>query len=120
MSRNFIFVITNEQFSQNLPIEVNISDIFPYKLSNNHYLYGTWIFVRYSVMLRNSLKTCMIILLAKQDSTYDECRANGRIFGFLKIKSDTITGALKPGKKLKLDALKVQYSASVSHLKGNA
>jgi DNA-binding GntR family transcriptional regulator len=39
---------------------------------------------------------------------------------FLKIKSDTITGALKPGKKLKLDALKVQYSASVSHLKGNA
>ena len=39
---------------------------------------------------------------------------------FLKIKSDTITGASKPGKKLKLDALKVQYSASVSHLKGNA
>lgn len=27
--------------------------------------------------------------------------------GFLKIKSDIITGALKPGKKLKLDALKV-------------
>ena len=35
---------------------------------------------------------------------------------FLKIKSDIITGALKPGKKLKLDALKVQYSASVSTL----
>ena len=36
---------------------------------------------------------------------------------FLKIKSDIITGALKPGKKLKLDALKVQYSASVSTLR---
>ena len=36
---------------------------------------------------------------------------------FLKIKSDIITGALKPGKKLKLDALEVQYSASVSTLR---
>ena len=33
------------------------------------------------------------------------------------IKSDIITGALRPGKKLKLDALKVQYSASVSTLR---
>jgi len=36
---------------------------------------------------------------------------------YLKIKSDIITGALTPGKKLKLDALKVQYSASVSTLR---
>ena len=68
-------------------------------------------------MLRISLKTCMIILLAKQDSTYDECRDNDRIFGFLKIKSDIITGALKPGKKSKLDALKVQYSSNFSTLR---
>ena len=60
---------------------------------------------------------CMTILLAKQGSANDECRDNDRIFGFLKIKSDIITGALKPGKKLKLDTLKVQYSASVSTLR---
>ncbi|MBT4895031.1 MAG: GntR family transcriptional regulator [Rhodobacteraceae bacterium] len=36
---------------------------------------------------------------------------------YLKIKSDIITGALKPGKKLKLDTLKVQYLASVSTLR---
>ena len=36
---------------------------------------------------------------------------------YLKIKSDIITGALQPGKKLKLDTLKVQYSASVSTLR---
>ena len=36
---------------------------------------------------------------------------------FYLIKSDIITGALRPGKKLKLDALKVQYSASVSTLR---
>ncbi|MDA8766834.1 GntR family transcriptional regulator [Planktomarina temperata] len=36
---------------------------------------------------------------------------------YLKIKSDIITGALTPGKKLKLDALKVQYSANVSTLR---
>ena len=36
---------------------------------------------------------------------------------YLKIKPDIITGALTPGKKLKLDALKVQYSASVSTLR---
>ena len=36
---------------------------------------------------------------------------------FCLIKSDIITGALRPGKKLKLDALKVQYSASVSTLR---
>jgi DNA-binding GntR family transcriptional regulator len=35
----------------------------------------------------------------------------------LKIKTDIITGALKPGKKLKLDTLKVQYLASVSTLR---
>ena len=36
---------------------------------------------------------------------------------YLKIKSDIITGALTPGKKLKLNALKVQYSVSVSTLR---
>ena len=36
---------------------------------------------------------------------------------YLKIKSDIITGALQPGKKLKLDTLKVQYSVSVSTLR---
>ncbi|HAV59359.1 MAG TPA: GntR family transcriptional regulator, partial [Planktomarina temperata] len=36
---------------------------------------------------------------------------------YSKIKSDIITGALTPGKKLKLVALKVQYSASVSTLR---
>ena len=36
---------------------------------------------------------------------------------YLKIKSDIITGALKPGKKLKLDTIKVQYLASVSTLR---
>ena len=36
---------------------------------------------------------------------------------FLKIKSDIITGALKPGKKSKLDALKVQYSSNFSTLR---
>ena len=36
---------------------------------------------------------------------------------FYLIKSDIITGALRQGKELKLDALKVQYSASVSTLR---
>jgi DNA-binding GntR family transcriptional regulator len=36
---------------------------------------------------------------------------------YLKIKSDIITGALQPGKKLKLDTLKVQYCVSVSTLR---
>jgi len=36
---------------------------------------------------------------------------------YLKIKSDIITGALQPGKKLKLDTLKVQHSVSVSTLR---
>ena len=44
----------------------------------------------------------------KQGIANDACYDNGRFFGFLKIKSDIITGALKPGKKLKLDALKKQ------------
>ena len=36
---------------------------------------------------------------------------------YLKIKSDIITGALQPGKKLKLDTLKVQCFVSVSTLR---